>query len=90
LHEGCRETFFFVRLLTWAETAEYMQHRMRVASASQFPFDPQALDAVYEISRGNLRAIDQLARKSLELAAQRNIPAVDAAMVAAARHNLLL
>lgn len=79
-----------LRLLSRAETADYMQHRMRVASASQFPFDSQALDAVYEITRGNLRAIDHLARKSLELTAQRNIPAVDAAIVAAARQNLLL
>jgi putative transposase len=66
------------------------QPRLRVAGAAQSPFDSQALDAVYEITRGNLRAIDDLARKSLELAAQKGIPAVDPAVVAAARQNLLL
>jgi type II secretory pathway predicted ATPase ExeA len=67
-----------------------MQHRMRVAGAAQFPFDSQALDAVYEITRGNLRAIDHLARKSLELAANKGTPIVDPTLVAAARQNLLL
>jgi general secretion pathway protein A len=79
-----------LRLLSRAETTEYMQHRMRVASASQFPFDAHALDAVYEISRGNLRAIDHLVRKSLELAANKGVPIVDATLVTAARQNLLL
>ena len=81
--------FVALRLLSRAEAADYMQHRLRVAGASQSPFDSQAVDAVYEITRGNLRAIDDLARKSLELAAQKDIPAVDPTLVAAARQNLL-
>ena len=36
------------------------------------PFDAQALDAIYEISRGNFRAIDRLARKSLEIASAKD------------------
>lgn len=79
-----------LRLLSRAETAEYMQHRLRAAGAAQLPFDSQAVDAVYEITRGNLRAIDHLARKSLELAANKGIPTVDATLVASARQNLLL
>lgn len=79
-----------IRLLSRAETLEYMQHRLRITGATQFPFDSQAVDAVYEITRGNLRAVDHLARKSLELAANKGMPAVDAALVAAARQNLLL
>jgi type II secretory pathway predicted ATPase ExeA len=82
--------FASLRLLSRTETADYMHHRLRIAGATQSPFDSQALDAVYEITRGNLRAIDHLARKSLEWAAQRNIPAVDPTAVAAARQNLLL
>ena len=51
--------------------------------------DTDALDAVYEVSRGNLRAIDHIARKSLEIAAKKHVPTVDAAIVMAARKQLL-
>jgi len=79
-----------LRLLSRAETKDYMQHRVRIAGALTFPFDTQAVDAVFEVSRGNLRAIDQLARKSLELAAQKIIATVDPTLVAEARPHLLI
>ncbi len=79
-----------LRLLSRAETIDYMQHRLRIAGARTFLFDSQAVDAVFEVSRGNLRAIDQLARKSLELAAQKDIATVDPALVAEARPHLLI
>jgi type II secretory pathway predicted ATPase ExeA len=79
-----------LRLLSRAETRDYMQHRVRVAGAQTFPFDTQAVDAVFEVSRGNLRAIDQLARKSLELAAQKTIATVDPSLVAEARPYVLI
>jgi len=79
-----------LRLLSRAETRDYMQHRVRIAGARTFPFDTQAVDAVFEISRGNLRAIDQLARKSLELATQKDIATVDPALVAETRPLLLI
>ena len=44
-----------------------------------------AVDAVFELSRGNLRAIDHLARKSLEFAAVESSAAVDPSLVAAVR-----
>jgi len=79
-----------LRLLSRAETRDYMQHRLRIAGARTFLFDSQAVDAVFEVSRGNLRAIDQLARKSLELASQKAIATVDPALVAEARPHLLI
>jgi len=79
-----------LRLLSRAETRDYMQHRIRIAGGPNFPFDSQAADAVYEITRGNLRAIDHVARKSLELAARQALPCVNATLVAAARQNLML
>jgi len=79
-----------LRLLSRAETRDYMQHRVRIAGAPTFPFDSQASDAVFEVSRGNLRAIDQLARKSLELAAQKTISTVDPSLVAEARPYVLI
>lgn len=79
-----------LRLLSRVETRDYIQHRLRIAGAPTFPFDTQAVDAVFEVSRGNLRAIDQLARKSLELAAQKAIATVDPSLVAEARPYVLI
>ena len=78
-----------LRLLSRAETRDYVEHRLRVVGARSTPFDEQALDAVYEVTRGNLRAIDHLCRKSLELAARKALPVVDPALVIAARKSLL-
>jgi len=82
--------FASLRLLSRAETLDYMQHRVCIAGAKNFPFDSQAVDAVFELTRGNLRAIDHLSLKSLELAALKASSAVDPSLVAAARQNLLL
>jgi len=64
-----------------------MQHHVRVAGAKNFPFDSQAVDAVFELSRVNLRAIDHLARKSVEFAVVESSEAVDPSLGAAARQN---
>jgi len=82
--------FASLRLLSRAETLDYMQHRVRVAGANNFPFDSQAVDAVFELSRGNLRAIDHLARKALEFAVVESSAAVDPSLVTAARQKLLI
>jgi len=74
-----------LRLLSREETRSYVEHRMQSVGARTLPFDAMALDAIYEISRGNLRAVDSLARKSLELAAKRKAPTVDGTLVTAAR-----
>lgn len=57
-----------LRTLSREELGQYVEHRCTIAGASELPFDPTALDALFEIGRGNLRATDQLARKALELA----------------------
>lgn len=81
--------FATLRLLSRGESRQYMEHRVRIAGGRQFPFDDQATEAVFELSRGNLRAIDHLCRKALELAALGGLPAIDAAGVTAARTKLL-
>lgn len=78
-----------LRLLSRGESRQYMEHRVRVAGGRQFPFDDQATEAVFELSRGNLRATDHLCRKALEIAALNGHPAVDATMVTTARARLL-
>ena len=57
-----------LRLLSRPETSQYVHHRCRIAGASNCPFDPEAMEALYEVGRGNLRATDHLALKTLELA----------------------
>lgn len=57
-----------LRTLSREETEGYVQHRLTIAGSRSTPFDARALDAVFEIGRGNLRATDSLCLKSLELA----------------------
>ncbi|HJW75087.1 MAG TPA: AAA family ATPase [Thermoleophilia bacterium] len=77
-----------LRCLSREESRSYVEHRMTEAGARSLPFDDLALDAIYEISRGNLRAVDHLARKALEIAAKKGISTVDAALITAARAQL--
>ena len=74
-----------LRLLSRDETRSYVVHRCTVAGAPTDPFDRDAHEAIFEMSRGNLRAIDRLALKSLELAARAAASAVSSAEVIAAR-----
>jgi len=57
-----------LRTLTREEIDRYVEHRCTIAGAIKVPFDQGAIDALFEIGRGNLRATDQLARKTLEVA----------------------
>lgn len=80
--------FAVLRTLSRDETAAYIAHRMTVAGATLVPFDQGAIDALFEIGRGNLRATDQLALKSLELADQKDLAMVDHVQVIEARRLL--
>jgi general secretion pathway protein A len=79
-----------LRLLSRSETRSYIDHRLAIVGAKTMPFDDQAVDAVFEITRGNLRAIDHLCLKTLEIAATADIPTVDASTVVTARRHLLM
>jgi len=78
-----------LRLLSRDETKQYLKHRCAVAGAANFPFDHGATEAIFELTRGNLRAIDALAHKSLGKAAAEEASVVSSAHVAAARRELL-
>jgi general secretion pathway protein A len=78
-----------LRLLSRDESLQYLQHRCAVAGASDFPFDHGAAETIYEISRGNLRAIDALAFKALTKAAEKSESVVSSAHVVAAKKELL-
>ena len=68
-----------LRLLSRDETTKYLHHRINIAGGRTFPFDERACEAIFEIARGNMRAIDHIALNALKLAA--------AAGVAGAPHN---
>ncbi len=74
-----------LRTLSREEIDRYIEHRCTIAGAAKVPFDQGAIDALFEIGRGNLRATDQLARKTLEIAHHHDQDVCGAAHVAAAR-----
>ncbi len=81
--------FATLRLLSRDETKKYIQHRCAVAGAADFPFDKGACESIYELSRGNLRAIDALALKALGKAAATEDSVVSSAHVTTARKELI-
>lgn len=79
-----------LRLLSREEVQSYVSHRMTIAGGKPEWFAREALEAIAEISRGNLRAIDFLALRSLQAAAEGNKQVVDANHVVAARNGMIV
>lgn len=77
-----------LRVLSRDELQRYIEHRTAVAGAASAPFDAAAVDGIYEIGRGNLRATDRLALKALEFAHGGDKDVVSAAEVVEARQCL--
>jgi general secretion pathway protein A len=77
-----------LRPLTREETRKYIEHRCSVAGAPTLPFDERACDAIFEIGRGNMRATDNLALESLQLAHLADLGSVGYNHVAEARRLL--
>jgi len=65
-----------LRLLSRDETITYINHRLTIAGAKVSLFDTSTLEGLYEMSRGNLRAIDNLAFLCLKRAAEAGAKAV--------------
>ena len=55
-----------IRLLTREETKAYIAHRCKIAGFTKNPFENSAIDAIYEITSGNMRAIDTIALHAIE------------------------
>ena len=85
-----RRLVYYATLRTFsdAETRAYVEHRCAIAGAPRSPFDAAAVDALYEMSRGNLRAIDCLALEALGIAARAKATVVCAGHLVAARKVL--
>lgn len=80
--------FATLRLLSRDETVRYVEHRCAIAGAATVPFDTGAFEAIYEMSRGNMRTIDHLALEALEVAAAADAETVASGHVIAARRKL--
>jgi len=77
-----------LRLLSRDESQKYIKHRTAMAGLRTCPFDKGALEAIYEMTRGNMRAIDKLGLKSLQKAADVSDSAVGQQHVLEAKHEL--
>lgn len=77
-----------LRLLSRSESIDYLQHGMQIAGATSFPFDKDAGESIYELSRGNMRALGSLTRKSLEIADSKKHDVVTLNHVTEARSKL--
>lgn len=77
-----------LRLLTRDETKSYIGHRVKLAGAQHSPFEDGASDAIYEITRGNMRAIDKIATACLVEADKAARDGVSPADVTSARAKL--
>lgn len=82
--------FATLRPLDRTESAQYIAHRLAIAGGDPKLFDEQAIDALFEITRGNLRAINHLCRKAMEVASQDGVKQIGPALVVSARQSLLL
>lgn len=79
-----------LRLLTREEVRTYVNHRVVIAGGQPEWFAREAVEAIYEISRGNLRAIDFLALRSLQSAVDSDKSVVDANHVTEARSKIVI
>ena len=77
-----------LRGLSREETQRYVAHRCQIAGATSVLFDGHATESLYEMSRGNPRALDHLARRALELAHDQKVERVGSQHVIAARATL--
>jgi type II secretory pathway predicted ATPase ExeA len=77
-----------IGLLSRSEARKYVEHRCRIAGAPAVPFDNDAIEGIYEISRGNMRAMDRLCRKSLLIAHEHDADRVDVNHITEARSVL--
>ncbi len=80
--------FGTLRALTRDELRAYVIHRCAIVGAAATTFDDRAMEALFEMGKGNPRATDHLARRALDLAHQAGVDRVGAPHVIAARGSL--
>jgi type II secretory pathway predicted ATPase ExeA len=74
-----------LRLLGRDEAIAYIEHRVKIAGISVSPFTKAAAEDLFEVTRGNMRALDKLAAAAIGLATAQKRDTVDPSDVAAVR-----
>lgn len=74
-----------IKLLGRDDTKRYVDHRAQIAGSAKSPFADAAKEALFEVTRGNMRALDKLAVAALRAADAGGRDTVEAADVATAR-----
>lgn len=77
-----------LRLLSRDELLLYIRHRCSIAGAAKEPFDADAISLLFELSRGNMRATDRIARKAIRKACDVGETVVTTGHIAEARKYL--
>ena len=77
-----------LRLLSREETADYIKHRLALVGCSQVPFDENAIELIYDMGKGNMRATDNIALKALGQAAGEKVDIVSTLHVTEAAREL--
>lgn len=77
-----------IRLLSREETRNYIEHRIKIAGSSKNPFDSQAVEALFEITQGNMRAIDKMATAALLAVNQIGRDTIDSSDIISVRNSL--
>lgn len=80
--------FGVLRPMSRDEVQAYVRHRCAIAGASSSVFDDRAMEAIFEMGKGNPRATDELSRRSLEVAHAANADRVTSQHVISARSQL--
>lgn len=75
--------------LSKEESINYIRHRCSLAGQTQPPFDEGALLSIIEQTHGNMRAMDELCCKTLEIATHQGSKVCDSNQVLQARGYLL-
>jgi general secretion pathway protein A len=70
-------------------TRDYVAHRLEQAGARTAIFADTAVDTLFEVARGNMRAIDTMAFNALLVAAERNSKRVETEHLIEARKRVL-
>lgn len=79
-----------LRLLSRDESLEYLRFRCLSQGIEPLPFDDSSVAAIFELARGNMRAMNHLALKSLEIACEKQLSAVDQSIIIQAKKHLWL
>jgi general secretion pathway protein A len=77
-----------LRLMSREETSKYIEHRVNIAGANRLPFDSSAIETLFELSRGNMGAIDLMALKALEIALIAGRKTLDSSDIIDARNHI--